>query len=233
MTLLLGWITAPTANMVTAMLTTQPGPTAVERATTQQNRLFFIYFVLLLVVALFTWLVWKAGNRVQQALSDDATARIEEAKSAQKRLEIELSQQRQKTADAERALLELRQRMADRTIRPEQRAKMLAVLKTHPAGKVAVQSLLSEGREALQYADAIASVFREASWTVTAPTGLGSFGHPIAGVFLVVSEDMDKNGSADFLTQVLVAGELSPPPIATSLEHRRGNGILEIWVASK
>lgn len=33
------------------------------------------------VVAIFTWLVWVSGNKVQDAIRDDADARIEGAKT--------------------------------------------------------------------------------------------------------------------------------------------------------
>jgi F0F1-type ATP synthase membrane subunit b/b' len=67
-------IVAPIMKMMNAMSTIQTSP--IERAATQHNWLFAVYFVLLLVIALMTWIVWKSGNRVQDEVRKDADARI-------------------------------------------------------------------------------------------------------------------------------------------------------------
>lgn len=191
-------------------------------------------------MGLTTYIAFKRAKQL-------AVAQLALAVTKEEKLSADIRDQGERTAKAEanseqlkkdnlilqRQILTLRSRMADRTVRPEQKEKMLAVLKTRPPSQVVVQSLLSEGREALQYAMEIADVFRAASWKVTDPNGLGSFAHPIAGTFLVVSPDMNSNGSADFVTQVLIAGDITSRPIKTSIESRRGNGVLEIWVAAK
>jgi len=244
---------APTiANVVTAMMMTQASEDSVIDAATKRNsRLFAAYIVVLLLTALiitvFTWLTWDSGNKVQDTIRHDADARIQEAKqgieklkndnltlaSQLTKLQDEAAKQQERAAVAERSLLELRQRLADRIIDPEQRGRMLAVLRMHPPGQIVVQSLVSGGREALQYGAAIASVFRAASWTTTDPNGLGSFTHPIAGVFLVASPDMDSNDSLEVVIQTLIAGNIASSPVTISPETRRGTGVLEIWVASK
>jgi hypothetical protein len=191
--------------------------------------------------------IWRGGQlriaQVTLANAKDELARIEaaqardrytELKTTSDRVATDLEIQKGRTALSEKAVLELRQQMADRVLKPEQRKKMLAVLKTRPVGKITFESLLSEGAEALKYAQEIASVFREAGWTVVEPRGNGSFGgQPMFGVFLVESADMEAQGWGDFISKVLLAGEVSPSPIVTSPETRRGNGVLDIWVAAK
>src|SRR5437016_2763211 len=53
---------------------------AIEVANRMHNRIFAIYMLLLVLVAIFSYLVWNSGNRVQMAIQQDADARIEEAK---------------------------------------------------------------------------------------------------------------------------------------------------------
>ena len=72
-------IVAPIMKTVNAMSTIQSSP--IERAATQHNWLFAVYFVLLLLIALMTWIVWKSGNRVQDEVRKDADARIATADS--------------------------------------------------------------------------------------------------------------------------------------------------------
>jgi hypothetical protein len=132
-------------------------------------------------------------------------------------------------------VLRLRRQMADREITPLQRENMLRVLKTRPPGHIMVQSLLAGGREALQYAIAIADVFQEgAHWDVTQPTGMGSVtGYPVSGVFLVGSTDIYPPGRVDFIAQVLVAGEIALRPVSVMPRADAPAGTLEIWVAGR
>ena len=63
---------------------TQAG-SVIDAAAKRHARLFAASIVVLvvtaLVIALFTWLVWDSGNKLQDAIQADASARIEEAKS--------------------------------------------------------------------------------------------------------------------------------------------------------
>jgi hypothetical protein len=64
-------------------MTTPGGQAAIDAATKRNGRVFAAYIVLLLVSALliayFTWLTWDSGNKLQDAIQGDATARIAEA----------------------------------------------------------------------------------------------------------------------------------------------------------
>lgn len=64
---------------------TPTGQLAIDAATRRSGKIFVAYIALLIVsallIALFTWLTWDAGNRVQDAVISDANARIGEAKS--------------------------------------------------------------------------------------------------------------------------------------------------------
>src|SRR6266481_1427347 len=77
---------AYTANTLMAMtiiatnqLSKESGNSSIVSAIATHNRLFFVYMVLVVMVAVFTYLVWQSGNRVQGAIQSDADARIKEA----------------------------------------------------------------------------------------------------------------------------------------------------------
>jgi hypothetical protein len=70
---------------VIAAMTTPIAESALEVATKRNSRVFAAYIVVLvltaLLIAFFTWWTWDSGNRVQEAIQKEASARIEEAKS--------------------------------------------------------------------------------------------------------------------------------------------------------
>jgi hypothetical protein len=78
---------APTiAKMVITMAITQPVESKAIQAATQRNEKIFIAYIAVLLgtailIAVFTWLTWDSGNKVQDAIQADSNARIEEAKS--------------------------------------------------------------------------------------------------------------------------------------------------------
>jgi hypothetical protein len=128
----------------------------IEAATRVHNLVYLAYVAVLVLAAFFTWLAWKTGNKVQDAIRADANARIAEADSkaeiaklgaatanegaakANERttaLELELASQktelakyRERAAIAERTLLELQEWKADRRLTSEQKAELTAKL---------------------------------------------------------------------------------------------------------
>jgi hypothetical protein len=241
-------MTTVTPNATNTATTNQPSSgELIKAAQTRHNRIFGAYVLILVLTVLGTYLVWNSGNKVQEAIQADASARIEEAKQGVEQLtndNLTLSsqltvlqdataKQQERAANAERSLLELRQRMADRTVSPKQREKMLAVLRKHQPGRIVMQSLTSGGREALQYSEEIGSIFRTASWTVIDPNGRGGFDRPITGVFLVVSPDMESSDLLEIVIETLIAGDIAKSPLTVSPDTRIGTGLVEIWVASK
>ena len=246
--------TTTVTNSANAMSANQSSNAdTVRAAQTRHNRIFGAYVLILVLTVLGTYLVWNSGNKVQEAIQADARARIEEAKQGVKQLEqnnLKLSGDLEKekakvaglqrdVADANRryeverkARLLIEQRMADRDIRPDQREKMLLVLRTRAPGHVVIQSLNSEGREGLQYALKIAEVFHAAGWDVTDPNGMGAFFSPAVGVILIPGPNADD--LTNFISDVLIAGEISPRHVQRTVpDARKAPGTVEIWVASK
>ncbi len=67
---------------------------------------------------------------LQKAASD--------AKAAQQKVEIDLEKQKERTATAEKNLLELQERIKDRHLSAENRKKLVALLKAGPTGEITI-----------------------------------------------------------------------------------------------
>jgi hypothetical protein len=138
------------ANMVITVMTAQSvDDQAIAAATKRNGRMFVAYLIILLgtavIIAVFTWLNWDSGNKVQDTIRISADARINEAKLAITKLEGEnlklsgeLETQKERTATAERLYLELKNSVKDRTITPSQRQELVKKLAIGPKGKVQV-----------------------------------------------------------------------------------------------
>ena len=60
---------------------TSSSVSSIESAVKSNNLLFFAYVSVALLVVVLTVLLWRSGNRVQEAVRVDADARIEEARN--------------------------------------------------------------------------------------------------------------------------------------------------------
>jgi len=93
---------AATENYTSATPTTKSGVTEIEVAATAHTREFAAYvafgIIAAIVLAFLTWRVWKAGNRVQEAITRDATTRIEEAKKGVAEANMEIARLTAETA---------------------------------------------------------------------------------------------------------------------------------------
>lgn len=207
-----------------------PSP-AIQSATKTHNVIFGVYVVVLILTVLGTVLVWKSGNKVQDAVKADADARIVEAKrgaaeadekaakagenaskaneraqklegdnltlrgqvatletaasqaqkdvanlqkaasdakAAQQRVETELERQKERTAIAERNLLELQERVKLRHLTAAQRKNLIDFLNT-PAtlavarGPLRVERLVFDDA-AQPFALEIKEAFDAAGW---------------------------------------------------------------------
>jgi hypothetical protein len=93
------------------------------------------------------------------AAANERAGRADERAS---RLEVEAAQQRARAAEAERALLELQQRLAPRRIDSALQKKLVAALRPYH-GSVVVLTQLGDA-EAAQFANDLIKVFQEAGW---------------------------------------------------------------------
>jgi hypothetical protein len=98
---------SPAARIMNATMLTQSSsssPSVVELAARTHKTWFIVYVVWIVVAALasaaLTFMLWRSGNRQQDAV-------IEETKTEQKRLDIDLANAKKAQAVAEKSLLEL------------------------------------------------------------------------------------------------------------------------------
>jgi hypothetical protein len=185
------------ANILMATMTTQPEPNPIEAATRRNARLFAAYITILvftaIVIAVFTWLTWDSGNKVQDAIRADSDARIEEAEQGVEKLKHEnlllsgsvaglqedASNAKARAANAERALLELQERLAHRRIDPSQHARLVALLLPFAGSTVTLTKLGDP--EAGRFADDIISVLSDARWNVNLKI-IGMMAPPVYGL---------------------------------------------------
>jgi hypothetical protein len=163
---------------------------AIDKAATLHVWIFGIYVGVLLLAAILSYLVWRSGNTLQDAIRLDAGARISEAVTraaeAHRRvadaekgaaealaraaeanqraatLELEAAIQREHAAKAEKELQDLRGRFTDwRTITPERESTMVAWLLPFAGEAVSVLALPGDD-ESRRFAEKITDVFKKA-----------------------------------------------------------------------
>lgn len=113
----------------------------------------------------------QIGNlklRSDTAEAGIATARgdASRALTEQQRVQMELAAQEQKTAEAQRSLLELRERIKPRRLNDKDAAAFVAALKTLPSGTIDFGYTSAGGDETFNFAKQFLSLFQQAGWTV-------------------------------------------------------------------
>jgi len=198
---------------------------AIKAAQSLHNRIFIGYVILLAITVLATFLVWWSASKAQEAIQADANARIaaaqqataklendnlilrkefaavqkdaSDARAAQQRVEIELAKQQERAAIAERALLELQQRLEHRRISPVHHARFVAALRPYAGSTLALIKL--GDLEAGTFADDILSVLADAGWRVNLTT-IGVMGPPKYGLQCSIN---DQSQAGKFLASVM------------------------------
>lgn len=169
--------------MATTQSVTEVATRPVEAAAKQNNLVFGIYVSLLVLLAIWTVVLWKSGNNLQEAIRANANARIEEAKAlgsqaneranrleqdnillrtAQQKVETDLANQRERAAIAERSLLELQEKLAWRSLNTKQQERIVAKLKAFP--RTPFQLRVFQEPEAIRFMNQIADILRSADW---------------------------------------------------------------------
>lgn len=150
---------------------------SIAAATALHKWIFIGYFLVLLMAARLTALLWISGNRLQDAIRADALARIKSAEqgieSARRdyataneraeKLELEAGRQRERAARAEHELVELRQRIVPRRLSVEQRTVIVETARQ----SVATLGVVRLGdAEAKVFATDLITSLQEAGWHV-------------------------------------------------------------------
>src|ERR1700730_1150232 len=163
----------PMANIVIALMKTQSDPSslsAIELGARTHARWFAVYVTWIVFAAIvsviLTWLLWRAGNKEQDAViveTREETLILEraasDAKIAQQRVEIRLAEARTAQAAAEKSLLEIQERIKWRDL--GDRAEFVSFLKQYEPGPVLIRCS-SENAEARNFVVEIDSALKEA-----------------------------------------------------------------------
>lgn len=136
----------------------------------------------------------KAREGIAIAKDNAAQANNEAAK-----LSLIVQQESLKRLEAERALLELQNRLSPRILTPEQRTRLLEILATQPPSKIEL-NFVTNNVESEDFARQIGDVLKQSGWTVQIN---GAIGFTTKGIVIMLSEQ--KNFSASALQQGLNA----------------------------
>jgi hypothetical protein len=200
--------TKPMENIaMAAQISPSSTQTAIESAEKFHRRVFAAYIIILLFTAIATWLVWRSGNRVQDAIRDDADERMTALKG-------EVARQQERAAVAERALLELQDRVAWRRLPKENQADIVSRLSRFSGQLVSLWYNVGDHEGAL-FASDIATLLQMAKWNVFAPASLLSFagsgrrGGTIIGTGVIVTstgDEASRNASDAIINELLALG---------------------------
>src|SRR5262245_26640323 len=84
----------------------------IEKLSIQHTWYFTGYIVFVLLSGLFTWLLWRSGNRLQDAIRHDANARIAEASLGAEQAKASAAKAHERAENLEHGNLTLRTQIA-------------------------------------------------------------------------------------------------------------------------
>jgi hypothetical protein len=162
------------AQMQNQSVSSNPSSSPVVIAARNHRFWFRLYVTWIVIAAIasafFTWMLWKSGNRQQDAVIAETkgdVAKLErnasDAKAAQQRVETDLAFAKTKQAEAERTLLEIQERFVPRTLTGQIRDKFLEDLAGAPRGKIIV-SVIANNPEAFTFASQIRDTLQGAGY---------------------------------------------------------------------
>lgn len=152
-----------------------------------------------------------------------------DAKAAQKKVEIDLAKQQEKTATAEQALLQVQRRIEPRKISADQRARLVEILSHGPKGRVAINCVLGDG-EGQAFANDIDAVLKASGWeSAGVKQGAYSGGNPI-GFGILVRNAMSAPAYAAALQRAFFSIGM---PMGGAEDSKIPDGAVEILVGNK
>ena len=112
---------------------------AIAKASSQNRAFFFVYMILVIGLAVLTYLLWRSGNKVQDAIVADANARIGEAQQKASEANAEAGRANQRAGELEQNNLTLRGQVATLETSAVESKKGLAELQIEAANAKANQ----------------------------------------------------------------------------------------------
>jgi hypothetical protein len=150
-----------------------------------------------------------------------------DAKAAQQTVETELAKQRERTAIAERALLQLKESLKDRTILPDQRQTLLRLLTNAPKGRVQIWWVAGES-DAYPLALQIQGILKECGWSeVTEHMAVGTTG---VGFFIAIHNGEPAPAHAGLLQHAFISVGIALTALA---EPDTPVGAVRIYIGRK
>lgn len=164
----------------------------IEEANRSQRNLFIIYTVFLVLTVIFSVLVWRSSNKYQDTVRQHADARIAEANRKSKEVEqqnlilrSEVAKLQIEAANAQRALLEVQERIAPRHLSEDQKNKLRSILKGQPKGEITIECVGAIG-EAFDFAKEIYDVLVSIGWKVQGVESMIVPGEVASGILIAV-----------------------------------------------
>lgn len=171
----------------------------------------------------------EAGIAMAHTEAATAIQKAAEATAAQRRVETDLAKQQEKTATAERDLLQLQRRMEPRRISAEQRARLVVLLSSGPKGKVGIGCVLGDG-EGQAFANDVDGVLKASGWETTGVSqGAYSGGNPI-GFGIIVRSAISAPPFAAVLQRAFFSIGI---PMAGAENPQLADGAVQILVGNK
>jgi hypothetical protein len=192
----------------------------IAAATARNITIFRVYLGALIITAMvlayLAWLVWDAGNRVQDAVQADADAKVAglqkdatDAKAAQQRVETKLAEQQERAATAERSLLALQEHLRTRQLSSEQKVAIKNALIGLHARQVNIFAVVGTQDGAIFGRD-LAEAIVGGGWTASF-LGQESSGGEIRGLALVMKDTTHPPQGTVQLQNALKAAGLAAP----------------------
>jgi hypothetical protein len=131
------------------------------------------------------------------------------AKAAQQGVQLELAKQQEKTATAERALLELQERVQPRHLTTKQKTDIKIALESSPPQNVGVQVFIGTP-DGIPFSIEIIEAINSAGWTAT-HKGQSALGGQIRGLALLMADTKHPPPGAKALQDALKSAGMDAP----------------------
>jgi hypothetical protein len=165
-----------------AISTTSPEPSSAIEVATRNHRFWFIIYLVwivtaALVSAMFTGMLWRAGNRQQDSV-------IAETNERTTKLGKELADARTRQAEAEKKLLEVQERVRPRALSESEiarlRERLSAIKCSLPIVILTPQHRFPATDVAELFAKQVAELLTALKWNCSVEEGHGTF--PLFGI---------------------------------------------------
>ena len=185
---------------------------------------------------LVVWMgnVKEAYLRLSLSRNEVITAGLEkqaaDAKAAQQRVETDLSKQRERTAIAERSLLELQEKVRPRRLSEEQKQTLVKLLSSEVPIEPRVFCAM-DAPDGQVFKDDFVDVFRRLGWTISPNnTGRQIYSSHLTGILIVVKDANNIPPQSRALHDALRAIGINAPG---STDSNLPNNTFEIRIGSK